>query len=107
MASTKAWSPAARARATYGATLMPTSCAIASAEAFSRAFGTCPLSRPTRTTGRSVTSARPPAPVMSPRLAAMGVRSRVVPPFRLGSTSERSQVTCQVSFDRTSAASVW
>ena len=85
---------------------MSTSAASRRADSPARAAGTWLRSIPNRTTGRSVTSAKPSAPTIGPRAPPIGVTSRTVAFFRLGSTRSRDQVACQASSTLVSTASV-
>ena len=80
----------------YGAGSTPTSSASSRADAPAFASPSDGLSMPTRTTGRSVTIARPPAPRMSPRSAVTEDRSSTSP--RPGSARRAgAQLTCHSS----------
>ena len=105
IASTNAWSPAARTCLTYGAGSIPVAAATCSAAVTASAFDACDRSTPTSTTGRLVTMALPSPPVMSPRAPTTVVASRTVVSVRLGSTTERAQVTAQSEPEPVSSAS--
>ena len=107
IASTKASGPEASTRLAYAAASTPTSRATARADAPALAGPTLERSMPMRTTGRSVTSARPPAPRMSPRSAPRLTRSRVTDSCSEGSMVATSQSTCHSSSSKESGASVW
>ena len=83
-------SPAASTCFTYGAASSPTRSASRRADSPARAAGTLVRSMPNRTTGRSVTSAKPSEPTIGPRAPPIGVTSRTVDLLQAGLDERRA-----------------